>query len=272
MPKTPQVNFHIDNQNVEVNTPLLGVTHVLARTTKGPFEDPSTLLNSYTQFQRIFGKEMVPDGSISNIEKAFSLGSRIRVSRVKGSGSITKGSFDGFTVSGTLSQGSVDWNVKLGIRTREEGTAIVNPDSFNKNATFYLTTQTVDGLSKKIYFIQTKQALTGGDDLDNSLILSRDLMLSGSVNSRTGSYQVDPLVFSTFIGSVPNLEFYVDPEEQTYEGMNSIQDFIELLAQPQSGMVSVVFGDNNETFGTITEGTNGGSSSTEVQWKAAMML
>lgn len=55
MPNTPQVNFNFYNNNVQNSTPLLGVSYVLARTTKGPFNDPSQLIRSYSQFQRIFG-------------------------------------------------------------------------------------------------------------------------------------------------------------------------------------------------------------------------
>ncbi len=91
MPNTPQVNFNFYNNNVQNSTPLLGVSYVLARTTKGPFNDPSQLIRSYSQFQRIFGNEIVPDGSVSNIKKALELGSILRVSRVAGAGNTTYG-------------------------------------------------------------------------------------------------------------------------------------------------------------------------------------
>ena len=91
MPNTPQVNFNFYNNNVQNSTPLLGVSYVLARTTKGQFNDPSELIRSYSQFQRIFGEEIVPDGSISNIKKALELGSILRVSRVMGAGPTSYG-------------------------------------------------------------------------------------------------------------------------------------------------------------------------------------
>ena len=40
MPTTPQVNFNFINQNVQVSVPLNGVSHVIARTTQGPANDP----------------------------------------------------------------------------------------------------------------------------------------------------------------------------------------------------------------------------------------
>lgn len=93
MPKTPQVNFKIVNNNVESSVPLLGVTHVVARTTKGPFNDPSTLITGIEQFRRLFGEEVIDptSSSVSTIEKALSLGSKLRISRVEGVSGQTKG-------------------------------------------------------------------------------------------------------------------------------------------------------------------------------------
>lgn len=86
MPKSPSVNFKIENNNVQQPEVMLGVSAILARTTKGPFNDPSKLITSVPQFNRLFGNEIVPDGSPSNIEKALSLGSKLRIIRVPGSG------------------------------------------------------------------------------------------------------------------------------------------------------------------------------------------
>lgn len=85
MPNTPQVNIQFKNENVQASVPQNGISHFLARTTKGKFNDPSVLISSYAQFQRLFGEEVVPDGTISNIRKALEIGSKIRVSRVAGS-------------------------------------------------------------------------------------------------------------------------------------------------------------------------------------------
>lgn len=110
MPNTPQVNFNFYNNNVQDSTPLLGVSYVLARTTKGQFNDPSELIKSYPQFQRVFGEEIVPDGSVSNIKKALELGSILRVSRVAGAGTVSKGVAKGatFTAEPTKFK-STDW-------------------------------------------------------------------------------------------------------------------------------------------------------------------
>lgn len=85
MPNTPRVDFNFQNNNVGgASVPQLGISKVLARTTKGPFNDGSNLIRSYSQFQRIYGEEVVPDGSISNIRKALEGGSQLRIFRVAG--------------------------------------------------------------------------------------------------------------------------------------------------------------------------------------------
>lgn len=86
MPNTPQVKFDIINNNVEQSSVTTGISTVLARTTKGPANDPSVLITSVPQFHRIYGKEIVPDGSISNIETALKGGSKLRIIRVVGPG------------------------------------------------------------------------------------------------------------------------------------------------------------------------------------------
>lgn len=86
MPDSPKTNIGFENQNVQNSTPLMGVSHVLARTTKGNFNDPSQVIRNLSQFKNIYGSEIVPDGSISNIEKALAGGSLLRICSVPGSG------------------------------------------------------------------------------------------------------------------------------------------------------------------------------------------
>lgn len=46
MSKSPSVVFKFENNNVQQTTPLLGVSCFLARTEKGPYDDPSELITS----------------------------------------------------------------------------------------------------------------------------------------------------------------------------------------------------------------------------------
>lgn len=86
MPVSPHVDFQFVNNNVLQTTPEMGVSMLLARTTKGNPNDPSEIIYTYSQFQRVFGEEIVPDGSASNIEKALNGGSKLRIVRVLGEG------------------------------------------------------------------------------------------------------------------------------------------------------------------------------------------
>ena len=86
MPKSPLVKFKVENNNLEITTPTPGISCVLAVTQKGPYKDPSTIVTSVTKFKELFGSEMVPDGTPSNIEKALKGGSRLRIVRVPGNG------------------------------------------------------------------------------------------------------------------------------------------------------------------------------------------
>lgn len=104
MPSTPKINFNFINNNVEESSPLRGISTVLARTTKGPVLDPSTLIKGVTQFQRTFGEEIVPDGSVSNIQKALEGGSILRIVRVVGKGATL----------GTVNEGNAVITIKLG--------------------------------------------------------------------------------------------------------------------------------------------------------------
>ena len=125
MPTTPQVNFNFKNENVQASVPQLGVSHILARTTKGPFNDPSLVLTSYPQFQRVFGEEVVPDGTISNIKKAFAMGSKIRVSRVAGGAHSYGNATDiGGNTQPEFTFTTPGGDVKFKVRTKEEGSKI----------------------------------------------------------------------------------------------------------------------------------------------------
>ena len=86
MPNSPKVGFNIVSNNVEATKPLNGVSCMLARTTSGPVGLGDELINSITKFRNIYGSEIVPDGSPSNIEKALKGGSKLRIIRVVGTG------------------------------------------------------------------------------------------------------------------------------------------------------------------------------------------
>lgn len=86
MPNSPKISFNFINNNLEATKPLNGISCMMARTTSGPVGLGETLINSVTKFRSIYGSEIVPDGSPSNIEKALKGGSKLRIIRVVGTG------------------------------------------------------------------------------------------------------------------------------------------------------------------------------------------
>ena len=108
MPTSPKVDFTVINNNVASITPNNGIGFVLARTTKGPFFDASKIIKSPAQFAEVFGSEVVPDGSISNISRALSMGGQLRICRI---GHLNSGKVD--AVKGTVLAGKVSGNAYI---------------------------------------------------------------------------------------------------------------------------------------------------------------
>ena len=116
MSVSPYVKFNFQNNNVVETTPLMGVSCILARTTQGPFKDPSKVITSYAQFQREFGEEVMQDGTVSNIQKALELGSKLRIIRVL-AGEDEPGSVDKPSIA-TI--GGVEFKIKPKIIANED--------------------------------------------------------------------------------------------------------------------------------------------------------
>ena len=131
--KSPVVNFNFINNNVEISTPTNGISAVLARTTKGPANDPSTLINSITKFKEIYGEEIVPDGTISNIEKALLGGSTLRIARVQASDATNGyvGTADATEIKELFKITYNSISVGFGLRTKYKGDKIGSGSSYN---------------------------------------------------------------------------------------------------------------------------------------------
>lgn len=79
---SPQVGFEINITGAPVEQRTDGIIHVVALTESGDINSPKTVITSVSQFQNLFGSEIVPDGSLSNIEVMLGMGAAVRVSRV----------------------------------------------------------------------------------------------------------------------------------------------------------------------------------------------
>lgn len=124
MSNAPKVSFSIENNNVMESTPSLGVSFVFARTTKGPKNDPSEIITTANHFERVFGEEIIPGSTVSQIEKALRGGSKLRICRVLGPGS-SQG-----TVPGTVTFTIGGKSVAIGFKTQGYGDPVDGRDTF----------------------------------------------------------------------------------------------------------------------------------------------
>lgn len=204
MPNTPSVKFNFINNNVEESSPLQGISTVLARTTKGPAVDPSILISSISQFRRVYGKELVPDGSYSNIEQALKGGSKLRIIRVMGAGS---------------QQGAVGNLFKVKIGTKEAALKLVTRgfgDPIGTGNTFTVTT-TKQGDTLYYTVLDANQTV-----LDSGPVFT---YLTADANNSTS---VDYLALSSWINTNPYFKASIDTKVPE---LNTIEKFLTWLAE-----------------------------------------
>lgn len=174
MSVSPYVKFNFQNNNVMETTPLMGVSCILARTTQGPFLDPSKVITSYAQFQREFGEEEMADGTVSNIQKALELGSKLRIIRVL-AGEDEPGSVDKPSIA-TI--GGVEFKIKPKIISNEDDKYTLKITALTNGTTGYDYTITRKG--------------------DGSVVESGALIRYKEANDK-GNAVVDYNSFSSFI-------------------------------------------------------------------------
>lgn len=290
MPNTPKVEFNFKNNNVQSSVPLLGISHVVARTTKGNFNDPSEIISSYSQFQRIYGEEIVPDGTISNIKKALEIGSKLRVSRVEGAEGVEFGVAKEYTVGGSaggekqtitivLTDPQTTTNkisMVLNINTKEAGSPVLDTTGYNLNRNFYLRVTNNGGPINKIYITQFT-GFTEDDQIASSSILANNLLFSsvGSSNKDITPF-VEPQVFQDFVNNVPNIKLVFKSASATEESLanriKTIDDVISTIRDYQNWYGDIQVGsttiNTNPVYMIINEGSNGGDSDADTWIKA----
>lgn len=203
MPNTPSVKFNFINNNVEESSPLQGISTVLARTIKGPAVDPSILISSISQFRRIYGKELVPDGSYSNIEQALRGGSKLRIIRVMGA---------------TSKQGEVGNLFKIKIGSKEASLKLVTRgfgDPIGTGNTFTVTT-TKQGNTLYYTVLDANQTV-----LESGPVFS---YMTADANNPTS---VDYLALSLWISINPYFKASIDTKAPE---LGSIEKFLTWIA------------------------------------------
>ena len=254
MSNSPRVKFNLVNNNVEKTTPTQGISVVLARTTKGPQNDPSELINSVSKFNKIFGSEIVPDGSISNIEKALAGGSTLRIIRVQDS-KATKGTC-GSKEKNLLSFAVGSIKVGFNLNTKYKGDTIGSGSSYTFQAA-----QSGDNIMYKVV------------DADGTTVLDSGILFTFKAKSDINPLIIDYQALNNFFQSNP----YFEPEVVTHTGVNftSVEGMLDWLESldGSSNALTVQFGANALTpaYQSIS-GTVGTAGSDPVleDWKSAL--
>ena len=252
MSNSPILKVNLKNNNVESTVPLNGVSVVLARTTKGPQNDPSTLISSLSQFSKVYGKEIVPDGSISNIEKALAGGSTLRIVRVQGSDA-TKGLVgtkdkDLFSIQ----VGSI--KIGFGLQTKYKG------DSIGSGST-YAFQAALNG-SSVVYKVV---------DADGNTILDSGTMFTFKSKDDNNAAVFDYLALSNFFQS----NQYFEPIITTPNGqITSIEGMIDWLSTVDGSNQTITVQFNSAELTTTYTSVNGtpgnqGTTPTLQDWETA---
>lgn len=254
MSNSPFVKFNLVNKNVAVTTPTNGISAILARTTKGPQNDASTLINSVPKFEEIYGKEIIPDGSISNIEKALAGGSTLRIVRVQASdatkGVVGSASSDLFTfTSGNITVG-------FGLQTKNKGDVIGSGSSYSFKAA-----QVGNSVNYQVI------------DADGITVLDSGTLFSYMTADSVNKTSFDYLALNNYFNSNPFFEAVI---VTTDDGITSIEDMLTWLAESidnTNNAISVTFNGSalTSTYASVS-GTVGsaGTTPTLVDWKEAL--
>lgn len=237
MSNSPTVKFNLINNNVDISTPMAGVSTVLARTTRGPQNDPSILITSVSQFNRVYGNEIVPDGSASNIEKALIGGSKLRVIRVQASDA-TKGSM-GVNLNFKIGSSSPK-SIKVNFVTRNKG------DVYDINKAS-VTTSTVGNNTKVINLSYLK----------DTEVISKTSIMSYQSADDVNKLNIDYLNLNNFFNSDP----YFEPAlvSSDVEEITSISGLIDYLSKLDGTNESFEV-EVTPTSGSINWGTAGGAA------------
>ena len=277
MPQTPRVRFNFKNLNVQSSVPLLGVVNMVAMTTKGPFEDPSDLISSPYQFTRIFGSEIVPDGSVSNIMKALEMGAKVRVSRVAGKGASygwakpmtvtpaaaalsvpsTEVIDDSAIISIVISDPSGAENsltMNMAIRTREAGSPVLDNTWVNLNRPFYLKLNVSTEPTLRASIIQygardEKTSIPTYDSILNETLFFSAVSANTTDGVTTPSINVNTL--QNFLDNAPNITFEAIQGKEgdgqgtmktLATGIQTMEDIVSILRQFSNWNSTIMIG------------------------------
>lgn len=270
MPVSPYVNFKFVNNNVLQTTPQLGISLFLARTTKGPYDDPSEIITSYAQFQRTFGSEIVPDGSVSNIQKALEEGSKLRIIRVLGKGA-TKG-----VVSATATQALSEEDIETlsATPTPAEPETLIKITSNGTSYGFGITTKGYgdsigDGDTFKVGFYMQANTLYYRIYSANEQVLEQGPVMTWKTANDLNDTSFDYIALSNFI---KNSEYIAVQITEGTSLDNMIKWLTESVDNTRNAVTVTVGGKAPTEDEQFFEGTTGsaGTDPTADEWIASL--
>lgn len=223
MSKSPLVKFTIENNNVSPSVPSNGVSCLLARTKKGPYNGPSTTISSVAQFRSLFGGEVVPDGSPSNIEKALQSGSKLRIIRVPGTGY-----FKGVLLNTASDNGEAPTTQQT---PKSVIKIIQGSDSVEIGFYTKIGDDLVDGVKTfDVTFTKTANTLnyqiTG---TGKTTVLESNPVITYKAANSVGNNSIDYIAFNNFLNNSEYLEPYI--VSSTLGGDKSVATIIKWMAE-----------------------------------------
>lgn len=279
MSKSPRVVFKFENNNVQQTTPLLGVSCFLARTEKGPYNDPSELITSFSQFQRIFGKEIVPDGSVSNIEKALVGGSKLRIIRVLGAGA-KKGTITIAKAEDSRVLEEDEIELASAIPGEVQASEVMKFTSGGTNVSFGLVTKGYgdpigSGETFKVGFSKSVNTIFYNIYDANGSILESGPVITYKTKNTQNKTSVDYLALSNFASNSAYLEpkmVTITDKIKSFENLVAwLQTSIDQTENPLTIQVGGKEATSTETMFNCTLGT-AGADPTADEWIASLDL
>lgn len=277
MSKSPSVVFKFENNNVQQTTPLLGVSCFLARTEKGPYDDPSELITSFSQFQRIFGKEIVPDGSVSNIEKALVGGSKLRIIRVLGAGA-KKGTITKAEDPRVLEEDEIE--LASAIPGEVQASEVMKFTSEGTNVSFGLVTKGYgdpigSGKTFKVGFSKSVNTIFYNIYDANGSILESGPVITYKTKDAQNKTSVDYLALSNFASNSAYLEPKMVTTTDKIKSFENLVAWLQTSIDQTENLLTIQVGDKEATTTeTMFNGTLGtaGADPTADEWIASLDL
>lgn len=282
MNTSPHVSFTFVNENTQLAAPPLGISGIVAVTTRGRYDTP-ILVKNWGQFQREFGQEVVPDNTLSNIERALSMGSQLLVSRAKPSGEITNGigkPYDASTqvvaeetadvhmvITNTNLTPTETYEVIFNIRTKEAG---ILPNGAKGIWVSLLRTITGNTCVHSLV-----QSYSLNENQPSAIIATTPVITSVIASTPNSGAFNDASVLESFALTIPNLELVVKSTTLP-SGASTLQDVVDYLKENSNFKVTftaTIAGANMNSNGVTSiyslEAGSPGEAPKAQDWKDA---